>query len=96
MTDEEIIDFFKRASRIAKKAIIINDLHRHSLAVGSFALLAPILFRNRLISHDGVLSVQRSFVRDDWMNYLEKSGLLTSKWKISWKWAFRWILHITI
>jgi 2-polyprenyl-3-methyl-5-hydroxy-6-metoxy-1,4-benzoquinol methylase len=94
MSDDNLIDFLKRAHRSASKAIIINDLHRHPLAYGSFALIAPILFRNRLITHDGLLSVQKAFKKTDWAYYLSKAGIPTNSWRIEWKWAFRWIITI--
>lgn len=94
MSDNDLIDFLKRAYHSSSKAIIINDLHRHPLAYGSFAVIAPVLFRNRLISHDGLLSIQRAFKRKDWSYYLSKAGIPTNSWKIEWKWAFRWIVTI--
>ncbi len=59
--DDELVTFLQECHRIAKKAVIINDLHRHPLAYLSFYLIAPIFFRNRLIMHDGLLSIKRAF-----------------------------------
>ena len=96
MSDDEIVDFLKRAKSVAKKYIIINDLHRHFLAFASFKMISSLIFRNRLISHDGLISIQRSFKKSDWINYLKKANFKKTQYKISWKWAFRWIIQIEI
>ncbi len=92
MNDEQLIDFLKRAKLIAVKSIIINDLHRHPLAYLSYLVIAPFAFRNRLITHDGLLSIRRSFIKKEWINYLEKAGI--ENYTIKWKFPFRWIITI--
>lgn len=94
MTDQELVDFLVRAANVARKAIILNDLHRHPLAYLSYFILNPILFRNRLITHDGLLSIKRSFTRSDWISYLHKAGFKEYQYTIKWKFPFRWIITI--
>lgn len=94
LTDHQLVDFLKRACRVAKKAVIFNDLHRHFLATASFALIAPLAFRNRLIFHDGLLSIQRAFTKKDWIHLLKKADIPSSCYSIHWHWAFRWIIFI--
>jgi 2-polyprenyl-3-methyl-5-hydroxy-6-metoxy-1,4-benzoquinol methylase len=94
LSDEQIIDFLQRATNVAKKKVIINDLHRNPLAYYLFKLVSPICFRNRLVEHDGPLSVLRSFKRKDWEYYLEKAGVRPTDYRIRWRWAFRWLIEI--
>jgi len=94
MNDEQLVEFLKKAYLIASKHIIINDLHRSWLAYFSFGLIAGALFRNRLIYHDGLLSIKRSFQKKDWFEYLTAAGIPLEKCKITWHWAFRWIIRI--
>jgi 2-polyprenyl-3-methyl-5-hydroxy-6-metoxy-1,4-benzoquinol methylase len=94
LTDEELVAFLQQAVRVAKHAVIINDLHRHPIASSSFAIIAPIFFRNRLICHDGLLSIKRAFKRRDWIRYLESAGISPKRVSLTWHWAFRWILSI--
>jgi len=94
MNDEELIDFLKRAKKIAIKSIIINDLHRHPLAYLSYSIIAPFAFRNRLITNDGLLSIRRSFIKKEWVSYLEKAGI--EHYTIKWKFPFRWIITIDL
>lgn len=94
LNDEQLIDFLKSAYRISSKSIIINDLHRHNLAYYGFAFLSGIFFRNRLIYHDGLLSIKRAFKKRDWLNYLKVAEIPIERCSITWHWAFRWIVRI--
>lgn len=94
LTDEQIIEFIKKSVKVAKKAVIINDLHRHLLASCSFFVLAPLCFRNRLITHDGLISIKRAFKRKDWNDYLQKAAIPPHAFSLSWHPFFRWILII--
>ncbi len=91
LTDEDLIPFLKECLRVAKRKVILNDLHRHPIAWLSFFLIAPILFKNRLITSDGCLSVKRAFKRKDWNLYLQE---LQIPGNLSWHWPFRWILTL--
>jgi 2-polyprenyl-3-methyl-5-hydroxy-6-metoxy-1,4-benzoquinol methylase len=92
MPDANLVAFLQWAGRKARKAVIINDLHRHPLAIASFALVAPLLFPNRIILHDGIVSIQRAFVKKDWDHYLSQSGLQRDQWKVVRKMGFRWLV----
>jgi len=94
MTDKELVFFLKESSRIASHAVIINDLHRHLLGYLSYSLITPFLFPNRLLWHDGRLSVRRAFRKQDWVALLEKAGFQKEQYVLRWHWAFRWTLTI--
>lgn len=92
--EDELVNFISQACQVAKCKVILNDLHRHPLAWLLFKWIAPIFFRNRLVLHDGLISVERSFKRKDWIRYLEKAKIDKSRYRITWYWAFRWIVEI--
>jgi 2-polyprenyl-3-methyl-5-hydroxy-6-metoxy-1,4-benzoquinol methylase len=94
LTDLEILDFLKSAYGIAKHAIILNDLHRNRIASLGFAVIAPILFRNRLITHDGLISIKRGFIYKDWENYILEAEIPPQVCSIEWHWPFRWVVTI--
>jgi 2-polyprenyl-3-methyl-5-hydroxy-6-metoxy-1,4-benzoquinol methylase len=96
LSDQELISFLQQACRIAKQAVILNDLHRHPLATMGFAALVPIFFRNRMIWHDGLLSIRRSFTRQEWWNFLKAAGINEKDCSVTWHWAFRWMIRIDI
>lgn len=96
LSDTQIIDFLKRAKVVARQAIIINDLHRHWLAYYGFKIISRAFFHNRLIIHDGPLSIARAFTYSDWKKYLEAAGFYATQYKISWHWLFRWIVVVEL
>lgn len=93
LSDNDLNSFITNCLRVAKKRVIINDLHRHPIAWGSFYLAASLFFRNRLIIHDGCLSVKRAFTKSDWNRYFNQ---LQIQGNISWHFPFRWIVNIEV
>lgn len=90
MDDEALVLFLQQAKQAARKAVIIHDLHRHPLAYLFYKLFSPVLFRNRLITHDGLISIARSFTRKDWQRLLKKANI--THYQINWGFPFRWSL----
>lgn len=89
-TENEIIDLLTSVLKKAKLGVIINDLHRHSMAYYLFKLLS-LTIQNPMVKQDGLISILRGFKRVD----LEQvSKILNVDSTIKWKWAFRyqWIL----
>ena len=85
---DDLIIFLQTAYHAARKAVIINDLHRHALAYWFYKHLSPWLFRNRLITHDGLVSIQRSFTRMEWHAILRQANI--NNYRIKWCFPFRW------
>ncbi|MBA2367656.1 MAG: methyltransferase domain-containing protein [Candidatus Protochlamydia sp.] len=94
LDDESLVEMIRKSVQIARQAVILNDLHRHLLALGGFALLVPFLFPNRLIWHDGLLSIRKSFTRKEWEALLQKAEIPPESYSITWHWPFRWIVQI--
>ncbi|MBI1183454.1 methyltransferase domain-containing protein [bacterium] len=69
---------------------MINDLHRHVLAYYSIKWLTAFFSKSRLVKNDACLSVARSFRRHDWHTLMQE--LSFTNYKISWHWAFRWVV----
>jgi len=90
ISDEELVAFIGQCRRVARRAVIFNDLHRHWLASAFYAVVAPLLFRNRMITHDGAISIRRAFIRSDWTRLLSE----VPKYQLSWYFPFRWIVLI--
>lgn len=91
LTDLEIPQFLKDSFRIARHAVIINDLHRHPFAYASYFCIAPILFRNRMITHDGLLSIKKGFKKEDWNRYFVESEIPLESISLSRYLGFRWV-----
>lgn len=87
MDDEALVAFLENAYLAARKAVVINDLHRHPMAYWFYKLVSP-LFRNRLITHDGLISIQRGFTRGEWVRFLQQANV--HSYQIKWCFPFRW------
>jgi 2-polyprenyl-3-methyl-5-hydroxy-6-metoxy-1,4-benzoquinol methylase len=90
LNNDELLTFIQQAFKGCRRAVIINDLHRHFLAYFFYRFLSPLLFRNRLITHDGLISIQRGFVRSELIAILEQANI--KNYQIKWRFPFRWQL----
>jgi len=88
MSDQDLIQFFRQAERTAKNKVIINDLHRQSIAYWFYYIFSPILFNDRLITHDGLISIRRGFIRKELKSLLEQANI--RHYHIKWCFPFRW------
>ena len=61
--------------RMARRAVIINDLRRHAIAYYGIKLLTRVLSNNRLVRHDAALSVLRGFTENDVLAISRLSGV---------------------
>lgn len=89
MCDSELVAFLQSAYARAKKAVVIHDLQRSVISKFLFRIISPWLFRNRLITHDGLISIERSFTRADWEALLARANIPKEAIKIRWRWPFR-------
>jgi len=72
----------------ARRAVIINDLHRHWFAYYAIGVLTRLFSKSPMVKHDSKVSVLRGFRRQELERMLEKAGI--TNYSIQWKWAFRW------
>ncbi|WP_017257012.1 methyltransferase domain-containing protein [Pedobacter arcticus] len=91
--DEAWVALVKKMLHASKKAVIINDLHRHPLAYHSIGWLTQLFSKSPMVKHDSKLSVLRSFKRQELKTLLQKVG--AKDYSIKWMWAFRWqvVIH---
>lgn len=95
-TDDDIVDFLRRAGQVARKAIVINDLERDALAVLAYRYIITPMFENRLTRHDGLMSIQRSFTEREWHRYLTAAGYNEKQFRINWCPVSRFIIYIDL
>jgi ubiquinone/menaquinone biosynthesis C-methylase UbiE len=60
-SNEEIHRILREMKRVARRGVLINDLERHSIALGAIEFLTKLFARSRLVRHDAPLSVRRGF-----------------------------------
>lgn len=76
----------------SKLGIVINDLQRSSLAYRLFQIICFLFQLNSMSREDGLTSILRGFKKEELETFSKKLGF--KKYKIQWKWAFRyqWII----
>lgn len=89
---DALVQLIQRMSKLASRAVIINDLHRHWIAYHSIRLLTLLFSRSYLVKHDAPLSVARSLSRREWREVMSAAGILN--YSIRWRWAWRWEIII--
>lgn len=88
MTDEEAVPALRKMHDLARRGVVINDIHRHRIAYHGIRLLTALLSRSRLVRHDAAVSVLRSFRRRELVELVSRAGLPAPH--VRWRWAFRW------
>lgn len=85
---EDAVKVLRTLGRLARRLVIVNDLHRHPLAYCGILSIVKVLPVSEMFEHDGPLSVLRGFKRGELVDVVEEAGLHLAD--ISWHWAFRW------
>ncbi|MFN6944609.1 MAG: methyltransferase domain-containing protein [Cytophagaceae bacterium] len=93
-TDEQLIAMLQQFGKQARKAIVINDLHRHWFAYYSIKWITGVFSKSYMVKHDACVSVQRAFRRQELQRIIEAAGF--SDYSIQWKWAFRFEIVIFV
>ena len=91
-SEAELITLFASLRKQVSSAIIINDIHRHSLAYYSIKWITQIFSRSSMVKFDAPLSVLRAFKKTELGEVMKKAGI--DNYQLKWKWAFRWQLII--
>lgn len=73
--DEQVVQVLREMSRVAKRRIFVIDLHRHPIAYLLYTTLGKIVLHNRLLRHDGALSIMRSFKAEELRELAQRAGL---------------------
>ena len=90
--NNEIDYLIQLFSKQARLGIVINDLHRYSIAYRAFQVICFIFRLNKMSKQDGLVSILRGFKKQELIDFSERNKL--KNYTINWKWAFRyqWII----
>lgn len=88
LSDEEVIHALVQMHRLARRGVVINDLHRHRLGYLASRMVLPAISRNRLVRHDGPVSILRAFQRQELVDFVRRARLPEPE--LRWWPFFRW------
>jgi hypothetical protein len=75
-------------ARIARRGVVLNDLHRHPVPWALIRWITLAATRNEALRHDAPLSVARAFTARDWSALGAEAGLdLRFRRTWAWRWA---------
>ena len=75
---EQLATFVREGLRVARQAVIINDLVRNPVHLALVYAGIP-LYRSRLTRHDAVASVRRAYTLDELHTILGRSGVASTE-----------------
>jgi len=87
LDDATVVHLLGWLDRHAERGWLIADLHRHPLAYYGFPVLARLLGWHRIVRQDGMVSIARSFRREDWQRLLAEAALDA---EVRWRLPFRY------
>jgi ubiquinone/menaquinone biosynthesis C-methylase UbiE len=71
----QVINILREMGRVARRRIFVIDLHRHPVAYYLYITAGKLILHNRLLRHDGALSILRSFKRRELHELGQRAGL---------------------
>ena len=75
LLDEQVVQVLREMSRVARRRIFVIDLHRHPVAYFLYTVPGKIILHNRLVRHDGALSILRGFKSNELLELAQRAGL---------------------
>ena len=75
LSDENCARVLSQMWRIARRRVLVNDLHRHAVAYFSIRALTSMFSGSRMVRHDGPLSVRRAFRPAELLEIAKRAGV---------------------
>jgi ubiquinone/menaquinone biosynthesis C-methylase UbiE len=73
--DQQVVQLLENMRRCARRAVVLQDLERHPLAYYFLPSTAWLLRWSDLVLHDGPVSVEAAFHREELEGLARKAGL---------------------
>ena len=73
--EDQVVQILREMNRVARRRIFVIDLHRHPIAYFLYTTLGKLVLKNRLLRHDGALSILRSFKAEELLALAKRAGL---------------------
>jgi len=87
-TDEEVVDLLRGFGEVARKAVLVIDLERNPIPYYFIAWSRPLLGWDPVTVHDGAISVEAAFRREELEELARRAGLRNPRARV-YRPAFR-------
>ena len=87
-TDEEVVELLRGFGEVARKAVLVIDLERHPIPYYFIAWSRPLLGWDPVTVHDGAISVEAAFRREELEELARRAGLRNPRARV-YRPAFR-------
>ncbi|HAB18844.1 MAG TPA: methyltransferase domain-containing protein [Verrucomicrobiota bacterium] len=77
--DGEVIAHFREAARVARRVVLLCDMHRNPLFLGALWTLLQFTGESVAFRADGILSVRRGWRVGEWRRFAEAAGLSNAR-----------------
>jgi SAM-dependent methyltransferase len=75
LEEREIVRLLEWMEGTARVGWFVNDLHRQAVPYFVFRAMGTVMGWHRFVQHDGLVSIRRSFVVEDWRRMCGAAGL---------------------
>jgi ubiquinone/menaquinone biosynthesis C-methylase UbiE len=75
LTNAECVSVLREMWRVARRIVIVNDLHRNRVAHASIRILSALFSRSTMFRNDSAASVRRAFRPTELGDIAEKAGI---------------------
>jgi len=75
LSNDDCVRVLKDMWRIAKRLVLVNDLHRHPVAYFSIRVLTAFFSQSTMVRHDGPVSVRRAFRPRELLSIANAAGV---------------------
>jgi len=75
LSDDDCVRVLSQMWRIAKRRVLVNDLHRHAVAYFSIRALALVCSKSTMFRHDAPVSVLRAFRTVELLEIAKRAGV---------------------
>lgn len=88
-----LAEILNRASRLARRALIMSDLTRGWLPYLGFKLVQPVFARSYLTRHDGALSIRRAYTPEELRSIAVRAGLSNARVYLHFPWRMTLVVE---
>jgi SAM-dependent methyltransferase len=85
LDNDALVRFLRWMEDEAALGWFVSDLHRHVVPYAIIKGLPRLVRLDRMVVHDGPISVARAFVRRDWTALIRRAGLDPAAVSINWR-----------